>query len=192
MFFALEGELIKVELNRAVIKLDCIYYELITRKKFYEKFKNHLNKKIFIYVYLYKKEDKEEIYGFLEEDERDFFISLINISGIGPKKAIEIIDANEIESYKEAIINGNIEVFEKVKGIGKKAAQKIMIELAGKIDFKLKSKDYSELDILNGLKGLGFSEESIKNVFNRFKKEIDELETIEEKFKYILSKLSKF
>ncbi|MCX8059524.1 MAG: Holliday junction branch migration protein RuvA [Spirochaetes bacterium] len=191
MLYGIEGKLNRVNIDKTIIENNNVYYEIFTRKKFYETYKEKEGEKVFIYLFKYKRENFDELYGFISEEEREFFITLIGISGIGPKKALEIIDANEIKLYKDSILRGDISPFEKVKGIGKKVAQKILIELAGKIDLKVDQNNFSDKDIFVGLKGLGFNDEEINSVYKKYSKEIERIDSFEEKFKYFLSKLSK-
>lgn len=191
MIFGIKGKLYKITIEKSIIENNNIFYEIYTRKRCYENLKDREGDEVFLYVFKYKRENFDELYGFLSEDEREFFKTLINISGIGPKKALEIIDTNDINIYRDSILKGDITPFERVKGIGKKVAQKIMIELAGKINLKIDENNFSDRDLFTGLKGLGFSEEEINSVYKKYIKEINSINNFEEKFKFLLSKLCK-
>jgi len=113
---------------------------------------------IFIWTHLHVREDALDLYGFLEHPELEFFEMLINVSGIGPKSALIILSIASTQTLKKAISTGDISYLTKISGIGKKTAEKIVIELRDKVgedksDISLKG----ELDALEALKSLGYS-----------------------------------
>lgn len=84
------------------------------------------------------REDSHTLYGFLQKEERDLFETLLTISGIGPKTASSIIGHMEISTFQKAISNSDIRLLSKMPGIGKKTAERLVIEMRDK--FKGKSK----------------------------------------------------
>lgn len=116
------------------------------------------------------REDSQSLYGFNTEIERDFFEQLLTVSGIGPKVAISILSTYDIAKIKELVMDGDSKGLSKVPGLGNKGAQKVILELRGKIDFdkedigKKNSEKLKELK--EALKSLGYTgrslEESIK------------------------------
>lgn len=82
-----------------------------------------------VYTYLAVREDDMSLYGFYSEEERRMFLRLITVSGVGPKMAIGILSAADIFTLATSIISGDTKTLSKVKGIGKKTAERIVVEL---------------------------------------------------------------
>ena len=85
-----------------------------------------------VYTYLNVREDAMELYGFASLDEREFFIKLLTVNGVGPKGGINILSNGSVSTLKAAIIDGDEDVL-KAPGIGKKTVQKIILELKDKL-----------------------------------------------------------
>jgi len=92
-----------------------------------------INSDIFIYTYTVVRETALDLFGFITLDEKNFFELLIGISGVGPKSALLILSLADIPTLHNAIAQNEITTLTKVSGIGKKIAQKIIIELKDKI-----------------------------------------------------------
>ncbi len=97
-----------------------------------------------IYTYLYKREDALQLYGFSDWQEREIFLLLINVSGIGPKAAMAIIGELTNEGLYQAIVGENIALLTKVPGIGKKTAQRLVLELKDKVEQKFAPSDAND------------------------------------------------
>lgn len=114
-----------------------------------------------LFTHLHVREDALELYGFPGLKELEFFEMLIGISGIGPKSALSIIGIAPIETLKKAIASGDTSYLTKVSGIGKKTAEKIILELRDKLTLlghKAEIGELSgELDAVEALKALGYS-----------------------------------
>lgn len=122
------------------------------------------------WIHTHVREDILDLYGFLERQELEFFEMLISVSGIGPKGALTILGITSIETLRKAISTGDISYLTKISGIGKKTAEKIVIELRDKIsEEKSGTSLQGELDALEALKSLGYSQnevrEALKKVF---------------------------
>jgi len=87
-----------------------------------------------IFTYLHVRENALELYGFQTRQERDFFEVLISISGIGPKGALGILQAAPLDLLQKAIVSEDTSVLTRVSGIGQKTAERIIMELKGKLE----------------------------------------------------------
>lgn len=87
-----------------------------------------------IYTYFYVSENGIGLYGFLSKDEKRLFLQLISISGIGPKMAMTILSGMSITDLNNAIVSGDSTMLSKIKGLGKKTAERIVLELKDKVD----------------------------------------------------------
>ena len=156
--------------------------------------------KLKILTYLYVKEDKLDLYGFATEDEKGFFKTLISISGIGPSVAIKILSAIKVDRFKAAIMDENIGILTTIPGIGKKTAQRIIVELKDKIGIltdKEKSylidKDPEERAVINdsisALVSLGYSraiaQRSVDRVLSETKEKLKIEELIRKSLKFV-------
>jgi len=129
-----------------------------------------------LWTYLAVREDALDLYGFLEKKEQEFFELLITISGIGPKSALNILSVTTIENLRRAIASGETAYLTKISGIGRKIADKIVLELKDKIDFLEGEEDSStvkeETDALEGLKALGYGEREGRDALKKLPKDI--------------------
>jgi Holliday junction DNA helicase RuvA len=112
-----------------------------------------------LWTHLYLREDALELYGFLTSPELELFETLIEVPGVGPKTALGILNVAPIETLKNAIASGEISYLTKVSGIGRKTAEKIMVELREKFGkaLKLGPELREEEDAVEALESLGYS-----------------------------------
>lgn len=138
-----------------------------------------LNNEYKIYTSLQVREDDMSLYGFYSKDELEMFLLLTSVSSIGPKNAIGILSSLEVDDIKLAIIESDIDKLTKAKGIGKKTASRIILELIDKIkqmpDIKTNSKKIltnvnEDIDVAReALINLGYAQNDINHVLNELK-----------------------
>ncbi|MBR3247758.1 MAG: Holliday junction branch migration protein RuvA [Clostridiales bacterium] len=92
-----------------------------------------------VYLYQSVKEDDISLYGFISRDQKEMFLKLITVSGIGPKVAHTICASLSAEQIAAAVMSGNVSLLTSVKGLGKKSAEKIIVELKDKLKSQLGS-----------------------------------------------------
>jgi holliday junction DNA helicase RuvA len=127
-----------------------------------------LNDEIFLFIHTHVREDILDLYGFLDYPELEFFEMLINVSGIGPKGALAILSIASIETLRKAIGTGDTSYLTKISGIGKKTAEKIVIELRDKMGEQEKgSSMQGELDAMEALKSLGYGQSEIREALKK-------------------------
>lgn len=117
---------------------------------------------VFLLTRLIVREDSLTLYGFANMPERDLFDVLIKINGVGPKLAMTILSTLSIDNLRQAIANERVEMITRVPGIGKKTAQKIMLELKDKLPvgldaFPVGGFDDVNADVMEALVTLGYS-----------------------------------
>jgi Holliday junction DNA helicase RuvA len=123
---------------------------------------------ISFWIHTHVREDTLDLYGFLERKELELFEMLINVSGIGPRSALTILGIVSIETLRKAIGTGDTSYLTKISGIGKKTAEKIIIELRDKIgEEKGGSSLQGELDALEALKSLGYSQSEAREALKK-------------------------
>lgn len=131
MIYSLSGEVAVKEPNLAVI--DCGGVGYACRTTLYSSSKITLGGKAQLYTHMSVREDAVELFGFVTKQELNCFRLLISISGIGPKAAIAILSDISAEQFALLVVSGDSKAFTKVKGIGIKTAQRIVLELKDKI-----------------------------------------------------------
>lgn len=114
------------------------------------------------HTYLVVREDQLTLYGFETIEARDLFVHLIGVGGIGPKIALAVLSALKPDTIRRAITGDQPEIFAKVPGIGKKTAQKIILDLQGKIQpleplEAVSRMDQIDVEVLEALTALGYS-----------------------------------
>lgn len=145
---------------------------------------------IMLWVHTHVREDVLDLYGFLNLEELEFFEMLLNVSGIGPRSALAILGIASIETLRKAIGTGDTSYLTKISGIGRKTAEKIVIELRDKVaDKNMSEKGGSslrdELDALEALKSLGYSQNEAREALKKVSADTDTNTKIREALKIL-------
>lgn len=143
-----------------------------------------------LWVYTAVRENAIDLYGFKDMENLEFFELLLTISGIGPKSAIGILGAASVQALKEAVSTGETAYLVKISGVGKKVAEKIVLELKGKVSSEKGSGTElgGDIDAIEALKSLGYTHKEAKETLEQMPKNISDTT---EKIKYALKVLSK-
>lgn len=148
-----------------------------------------INNEYKIYTSMQVREDDISLYGFYSKDELEMFLLLISVSTIGPKIALGMLSSISADEIKIAIVNNDIDTLTKAKGIGKKTASRIILELVDKVKKmaipdvdkidKVKPVDNDNLKVAKeALKNLGYMENDIARVLNELRDEELSLEAL--------------
>lgn len=129
-----------------------------------------LGRDVQLFTSMVVREDAMTLYGFLEPSERELFELLQTVSGIGPKVALAITQAMNIGDLASAVRQKDENSISAIPGIGKKSAQRLILELEGKLDFAIRDLPSRELswreEVLDALIGLGFSRRQAESALN--------------------------
>lgn len=131
MFEFFRGKLVHATPTKAVIDIGGVGYAVQISLKMYQKLPQ-LNSDIFIYVAPIIREDEHSLYGFLTIEEKNLFYHLTSISGIGPKTAVAILGHVDVADFQLAVLQANTALLSKIPGVGKKTAERLIIELKDK------------------------------------------------------------
>lgn len=157
MIFSVDGTLELKSLGYAVIQAGGVGYRVFVGAETLKALPVQ-GQKVKLFTSLYKRETSIELYGFPTIAEMEFFEVLNTISGIGPKSALGILNVAPLDTLKRAIGSGQIEYLTKVSGIGKKTAQKVILELKDKLGAGMEGEAFGEdEDVLGALQALGYS-----------------------------------
>ncbi|HEY1037627.1 MAG TPA: Holliday junction branch migration protein RuvA [Candidatus Paceibacterota bacterium] len=144
-----------------------------------------------LWIHTVVREDALDLYGFRDRDTLSFFELLLTVSGIGPKSAIGILGAASVQALREAISTGETAYITKIAGIGKKVADKIVLELKGKAGAAepgIGSVGGGDVDVIEALKSLGYNHKEAKDALEHIPSDIN---GTTEKIKYALKQLSR-
>jgi len=195
MIYQITGQVILKEQDFVVLDLNGFGLKIISSMNTINNLS--LNATVTLMTYLHVREDILDLYGFYSKIEKQIFLLLIGINGIGPKLAITIISNIDPEIFKKNIINSDIEALVAIPGIGTKTAKRIIIELKDKFtnnddSSTLDNDNHSTLytDSLKGLLSLGYKSIEVRSVLNNLLKNDDFNGDIEKIIKEALKELN--
>lgn len=144
---------------------------------------------VYTYLDFAAREETLSLYGFNTQEELEFFKQLIKISGVGPRSALAVLSVARLKELKGAIASGDSSLLQKVSGIGKKTAERVVMELRDKLGFEDigdGAASQSDRDVYDALAGLGYSAGDVRGALRKISKDA---ETVEEKVKAVLKVL---
>ena len=143
--------------------------------------------KAFLYVYTHVREDAIQLFGFLTQEDKRIFTTLLSITGIGPRVALNIISGISHDDFLKAVESEDITLLTRVPGLGKKTAHRIVLELKGKLPRLEEPTDRLFDDALSALVNLGYRKtEAIKALEQARKVKSDDIESLlRESLKYL-------
>ena len=170
MYNYIKGKISIIKGDYVVIENNNIGYQIKTPNPF----NFELNSETTIYTHLIVREDVFELYGFTSISQRDLFLKLISVKGLGPKGACAILASDKVESVINAINSGDSKYLQKFPGIGPKASQQIILDLHGKINLDPAQIENPKIkDIKEALKSLGYGNAEIKSIVPIIEKNLD-------------------
>jgi holliday junction DNA helicase RuvA len=173
MIASLNGTVRHKDLNHLIVDVGGVGYKVFVSGEV--SVESVLSQPIFLWTYLAVREDALDLYGFTDRDTLDLFSLLITISGIGPKTALGILNVASPATLRQAVGSGDTSYLTRVSGIGKKNAEKIVLELKDKLKFSEEDRGVdvkSEGDALEALISLGYSERDAREALKKVSKEI--------------------
>lgn len=141
----IQGELIKKEPDYVVLLVGGIGYRLMVSAITLAAMPTIKNS-VTLYTHLHVREDELTLYGFATEEEKELFAILLSVSGIGPKLAMAVLSKMNVMEFKRAIILGDTAMLTTIPGVGKKTAERMILELKDKVG-KLDTEADSEMQI---------------------------------------------
>ena len=191
MIYSIKGKLSAKQENYFVIEVGGVSFKIVSSLNDLRS-APAVGEIVSLFTYLHVREDVLELYGFLYKDELEFFEMLIGISGIGPKSALGILSVESVDKLKAAIAEGRAELLTKASGVGKKTADRVILELRGKLGREgtgqLVGIMESDQDITEILVNLGYTKYQAKDALSQID---SKLIKIEERIKAALKILKK-
>jgi len=193
MFDYLNGIIVESGEDYIVVDIGGIGYRVYTSSNTISNIKENNKEKIF--TYLHVKEDDLILYGFLSKNELEIFKLLISVTGVGPKAALSLLSCNKPNDLIIAIQAKNTKALTQAPGIGKKIAERIMLELRDKISISTDQiNDIDEVDknnmpeVIDALMSLGYSYSEAASAFAKIK---DKEKSLDNLIKESLKQLSR-
>lgn len=191
MIAYLEGKVKSVHEKSLILLVGSVGYEIFatgtTRASLRE------GQELQLYISHVVKEDAQELYGFLTPEEKKMFVLLNSITGVGPKSALAVLELASPAEVTQAVLNHDPTLLQKVSGIGRKTAERIVLELKNKLakdkEFLTLSRTAASYDaeVIEALEGLGYRLPEIRSALQKMGKDL----TTEEKIKGVLKFLGK-
>lgn len=169
MIAFLKGKLVEAQLTHAIVDVQGVGYEVLIPSSSYDRLPQP-GQEVTILTHLAIREDAHVLYGFMTVAERDMFRLLINtVSGIGPKIALNILSGINVTAFRGAVANGDVKALSQISGVGKKTAERIVVELKDKVGAAaafeassaaraVSSEDQKLLDAMQALMALGMKQ----------------------------------
>ena len=158
MISFIKGYVAETTENSVILETDSIGYEIFMTGTAIEK-TSRMQDKIKIYTYFHVREDTMQLYGFLSRDDLEMFRLLLNVNGIGPKAAMGVLAAITADELRFAVLSDDVKTISRAPGIGKKTAQKLILELKD----KLKLEDAFEKKLDHQEENLSLTDTSLRD-----------------------------
>ena len=185
MYNYILGMVTDIEGTYVVVEAGGIGYQVYTPNPY----SFDLNTTCKVYIYQYIREDENSLYGFKSKEEKEMFLNLISVKGLGPKMALPILATGSISGIMDAIERENILYLKKFPKIGDKVAKQMILDLKGKISIsgvEASNSTSSYEELIEVLKGLGYKEKEIKAVVVKVNQELSLEEQVKEALKLLL------
>tara|TARA_Y100000996_G_scaffold118352_1_gene88280 strand:- start:91 stop:672 length:582 start_codon:yes stop_codon:yes gene_type:complete len=175
------GPIVEKKTNYCIIDINGMGYNIIISLNTFNNLPD-INEKVKILTYFSVSENNQSLFGFSDRGEKELFLLLIGVSGIGPKTAINMLSAVPPKEFKNRLIAGEVKMLTSLPGIGPKTARRIIVELKDKfIDSGNEElpieEDNTNTDAFYALRSLGFRSNDIRKVVNEVLKENKDLKT---------------
>ena len=164
----IDGKVRALRSTYVVLLVGGIGYKLFSTKETLAR--SQVGSNASLWTHLAIREESHDLYGFTSEEELRFFELLLTVSGIGPKSALAVLDAVSIETLKSAVSQGRGEYLTKVSGIGRKTAEKIVLELKEKVGAAAESTSEAlkgDIEALEALRALGYSTQQARETLRK-------------------------
>jgi len=176
MISRLSGNVVHADTKSIILDVNGVGYKVFANTETLQKASHSKNLRLELFTYLAVRENSMDLYGFTDKETLEFFELLISVSGIGPKSALGVLNVATVGTLRSAISSGETSQLTKVSGIGKKTADKIVLELRDKIgalESEFDSKQIKgEVDVMEALKSLGYSQYEVREALKKVPKEI--------------------
>ncbi len=170
----LRGRIVERQPTRIILDVQGVGYEVFIPVSTYDRLQQG-DEPVSVLTYLHVREDVLQLYGFASAEEKSLFLKLISVSGIGPRVALGILSSSTVDEFSEHIATANLTRLKALPGIGKKTAERLVIELKDKLSPAGSSGSVTQMvhrtdsaeDAIAALVSLGYSRQNIEKVITK-------------------------
>lgn len=191
MYYSISGKVIYCGEGRLVVECGGVGYDIAVSTSTLVKLGN-IGQQVTVYTYLQVQEDALRYFGFYSREEKAMFENLLTVSGVGPKLAIQILSGQELGQLVSSIVNADVKAIASSKGVGKKTAERIVLELQGKLNADgalesilganatpiVNSGDEITRDAVEALMSFGISRSQAEQAVAKVRGNADDLESV--------------
>ncbi len=193
MIARLKGLLIDIHTDHVVIDINGVGYEVYASSNMVADLSEFMHKVVSVHIHTHVREDVIQLFGFLEKEEKEFFLALLKVNGIGPKSALSVLSGARLNQIIEMIEGEDVKALSKLPKVGKKTAEQMILTLKGKLVISVKEMksvvsplSVQQKQISSALVNLGFKIQDV----SMFMDELDPKISLEEGIRLGLSALS--
>lgn len=172
----IKGELLSLEGDSVLVDTGGVGYELLCSVNALTDLAPSLGKEVSLWVHTHVREDALQLFGFPSRSERELFMALLKVNGVGPKMALSILSGGRPDQIADMIEGGNAKALSSLPKVGKKTAEQIILTLQGKlvrVEAKKSSRSESQKQIQTALLSLGFKAPRVEEFLSELPKEIE-------------------
>ncbi|MEX1013130.1 MAG: Holliday junction branch migration protein RuvA [Waddliaceae bacterium] len=181
MFEYLKGTLVSKSDEKVIIDVGGIGYLIYVPKSLYDQLKGVSNE-VLLYTSFVVREDSHTLYGFFTSNERDFFEKMTTISGVGPKLALAILGNIPLNTLFQVVHGGDVNALTQIPGVGKKKAERLLIELRDKVGSSSITASFAFTpplhDAIQALQNLGYSKKSSTEAVENARQSVSDLNDV--------------
>ncbi len=180
MISGLTGQVVSNSEGEVEIEVGGVRFKVFAPRRYVRQLRLGSEAHFFTYLY-YNREEAFELFGFLSAEELDLFKLLISVSGVGPRMALNILSAASPDRLAAAVSQGRSDIIEKAQGVGKKTAQRIILELKDKFKVKKISSSLGleeegvDQEIVEALSALGYKRTAVKDAVEKIDPKLTKL-----------------
>ncbi len=183
----LKGDILQAGDDQVLLNVNSVGYEVFCSEQVLTKLIGETRTEFWIHTHV--REDQLSLFGFLTKSEKQFFLSLLKVNGIGPKVALKILGAAPIEALISMIEDSDVRGLSQLPKVGKKTAEQIILELKGKLvmagEEKYTPAFAARADIVSALVNLGFKLSEVEKVVNDMDAQTDLQEGVRSGLKHL-------
>lgn len=182
MIAYLSGKILQKTASYLILEQNNIGYKVFVTPEILE---SANDQEISLYIYHKSGDDGQTLFGMPDFESLQFFELLITVTGVGPKMALTIISSSKIDILQQAIINGDSDIFTRMSGVGKKTAERIILELKNKVGGVLSGVSGGSSDLFDALIALGYNPREVRDAVSKVDSSQDTATQIKEALKLI-------
>ena len=196
MIGLLTGSIIEKDFSSCLLDVNGVGYEILIPLSTFDRLPLNEGSKVTLYIHTQVREDAITLFGFAEKTEKELFRKLIEVSGVGGKLALNVLSTMPVSSFCAAVTAGDVKALSRINGIGKRTAERLVVELKGRLEGSTGSgiaplAGSAAADACAALEQLGFKRDAVNKTVNALLTELPDAErTTENLIRAALMKLN--